>query len=1519
MSRRLSISTGVLAILLVYSLRLGAQQLTNCCSHDDHDHDADQHSLTFVQNQNQWHPSIKYAANLGAYNKAFVLEHGLAFQWIESTPEKHTHGFVDRVKLGSDPSLSLRGHKYTIEFAHSTVDSIEAIDQLPGYLNFMIGNDRSSWASRVGLYGSTRHHDLYRGIDMITYSADGNLKYDFVVTPDGNPADIVMDYHGVDGLSLDADGALVIATSVDTIREYIPIAYQMIKGRQVTVPCEYELSGQQVRFILRDGYNKHYDLVIDPTVVGATLSGSVNEDLYGHCATYDDAGNIYTGGIAFGVGFRTTDGAFDVNYTGIGVDMVFQKFTPDASSLIYGTYVGGSRRDFPHSMIVNSNQELCVLGSTESTDYPVTQRGVQQALAGGFDMAILRLSRDATGLVGSTYLGGRDTDGQSRIVVGRNYGEEFRGEIILDSNEDMLIATCSESFDFPTTEGTVQPDMNTGLDSRNGNGRQDAVVAKLSKELSQVIWSTYLGSRDMDTAYGLREAQDGTIYVTGIAGAVDFPDKGGGAMSWPGGRESAYVLGLSSDGSDILYSTFWGSNQADRAYFIDIDEDQNINILGQTDGDVMVTPGTYTTGAGGRQFISCFTRDLEEVVFSTVIDGDRRFDLDYGFVPVAFMVDLCNRIYFSGYYSVANLPTSPDAILDGVSDAFYLGVLNEGAASLNYGTYYGRADHVDGGTSRFDKGGVVYQGVCSCESQFSADRILNTTDNAFATTQSTRCDVGVFKLNFDLEVVTARASAEPGIAGCLPLTIDFTYTGQRADEFFWDFDDNGATSQERDPTYTFVEPGIYTVQLVAVSASTCNSQDTTYLEISVADADADVQTVVLCEGGAAVTLRSRVEADRYVWQDGSQQPAFVTDVPGIYWVETVVGECVVRDSFELVDEVQDIVSLPPDQNLCGITAYEILAGSLPSTALAWSTGAVGPSIVVTETGVYSVTATTAFGCQATDEIFVDFNGTPAVELGPDTLICDASAYVLDASVEGDVVYSWQDGSSDPQLVVATSGIYEVTVSSSSGCSGSQSIEVAFGASADVVLDDRVIECLEEEVTLTPVVAVGDVATYLWSTGEVVPDITVSQSGLYLLTVTSTTNCTTVDTVVVAISTFPEVDLGVDTTLCDGEELVLSVEVENADLMWSDGGTGDTYVAVESQTIYLTADRDGCVSEDSLLVVVNPTPSIEAQSTGISCADSCDASIVIDITAGSPTYVSSWAHGPSRESIFNLCPDTYTISVVNEFGCVGSEEFVILPSTPIEYDLAVVPVTCFGDANGSVQIVDIDGGVPPYTYQLDGLSATDLPEINGLSGGQYDLSIVDEAGCELYELIDIYEPAFFDVWAGNDTTVRLGDTITIDGRVEPLIDKTIQWSPERYLATPDSLSSINIPLTTTVYTLSVLDTVSGCLLEDDLIVRVDNSDRVVFPNIFSPNGDGSNEWFFVSTDNTVERGLWLRIYDRWGSLIMERLDYQTDDPLMGWDGTFRGQDAEQDVYVFATELLLKDGSTRVYTGDVTLVR
>ncbi|MFT5169007.1 MAG: hypothetical protein ACI8P3_004253 [Saprospiraceae bacterium] len=166
-----------------------------------------------------------------------------------------------------------------------------------------------------------------------------------------------------------------------------------------------------------------------------------------------------------------------------------------------------------------------------------------------------------------------------------------------------------------------------------------------------------------------------------------------------------------------------------------------------------------------------------------------------------------------------------------VGGTIYLGVLNPLASSLQFGTYYGNADHVDGGTSHYDKSGIIYQAVCSC----ATSGILNTLPGAFAETQTTFCDIGVFKIDFEINTVTAAAQVMPGTSGLAPFEVNFSFTGKNATEFLWDFNDGSATTSEMNPTHIFEEIGIYEVMLVARNETTCNMVDTSYLIIEVPD------------------------------------------------------------------------------------------------------------------------------------------------------------------------------------------------------------------------------------------------------------------------------------------------------------------------------------------------------------------------------------------------------------------------------------------------------------------------------------------------------------------------------------------------------------------------------------------------------------------------------------------------------------------------------------------------------------
>ena len=166
-------------------------------------------------------------------------------------------------------------------------------------------------------------------------------------------------------------------TSVRNLKEMRPVAYQLIQGQKVEVACKYVLRKSVLSYSFPKGFDPAYPLVIDPTLIFSTYTGSFSDN-WGFTATYDTTGNAYAGGIQWGdpvgLGYPTTAGAFDRTFNGGQSDVTIAKISPNGANLIYSTFLGGTNFDQPHSLIVGANDELIVMGRTASLNFP-TQNG----------------------------------------------------------------------------------------------------------------------------------------------------------------------------------------------------------------------------------------------------------------------------------------------------------------------------------------------------------------------------------------------------------------------------------------------------------------------------------------------------------------------------------------------------------------------------------------------------------------------------------------------------------------------------------------------------------------------------------------------------------------------------------------------------------------------------------------------------------------------------------------------------------------------------------------------------------------------------------------------------------------------------------------------------------------------------------------------------------------------------------------------------------------------------------------
>ncbi len=960
-----------------------------------HDHGHPTGPVDYVQNKGQWPQHVLYRTSVpGAV--AFLERNGVTWVKYEEAIYAWMH---DSHQLSPQEvaAKTWNGHAWRMTFVGGQLTpQVVAETRAQAYHNYFIGNEPSKWAGRVPLFGEVRYLEVWPGVDVRFHGNEGSMKYDVELAAGADHRSVLLGFEGLDGLYVDSDGDLVMHTSVGEVRELAPVSFYG-DGAKEAVPCRFVVNNGRVSFAFPQGYDHGRPLVIDPVLIASTLSGATGSSNYGHCATYDDAGNIYSGARNFGPSYPATVGAFQTTMGGGGTDISISKYSPDGSTLIYATYLGGSSGENPHSMVVSAGQELCMLGSTDSQNFPRTPTAFDNTLA-GTEITVTRFSADGASLVGSTFVGGSGADGLNYMFG--NYGETYRGEIFLDPAGNMLIASFTSSTDFPTTAGAFQTTL---------GGGQDGVVFSLPPACNTLLWSTYLGGSLGDNALGLRIGVDGDIVVTGQTESTNFPVTAGTYQTTLQGGRDGFVVRLAPGATAMQSGTFFGTSGADRPYFLDLDLDDEVWIYGQTDGTITIQPaGTYGQ-AGGPIFIAQLSQDLTAAPIQTTINSTGGWG--GGTTPVAFLVDVCDNVYISGYNSSSGLPTTPDALY--TTGSFYLAAFEPEMANILFGTYYG-GSHVDGGTSRFDKNGIVYQGVCSGGG-------FPTTTWAHATNQTIGWDIGVFKIDFGVAGVNA-AGASAINTGCAPISVDFS-NASSGDTWLWDFGDGSPEVEAFEPSHTYTVPGDYIVRLIAMDSLACNLADTVYFPITIGAQQPVAAALTWSQAADCTQLlvtaenQSTGEPLDHIWQmgDGTTYEAdditHVFTTPGTYDVMLIAFDptgCSQSDTVVVPITVEPI-SFEfdiPDMAKCDGVPVQLDAGAFPGDYI-WNTGATTSSIVVDEVGEYWVTISNTAGCVGTDtlEVFP----TPQYELAFEVMTCPGVKVPLNIPLDGAQSYTWGNG------------------------------------------------------------------------------------------------------------------------------------------------------------------------------------------------------------------------------------------------------------------------------------------------------------------------------------------------------------------------------------------------------------------------------------------------------------------------------------------------------------------------------
>ena len=1009
----------------------------------------------FVENGKQWPDQVAFKTDIPG-GQFYAEKDGFTVNLYDTEATSRVFAVHSGNGPGEAPPEYLQCHAYKVHFegVQPNTPPPDGRKAARGSYNFFLGDEPSRWSGGLKGYEEVYYEGLYPGIDLKLYRR-GSLKYDFIVQPGADPSLIQLRYEGVKPRNKPT-GELLLRTAVGEVIESRPFAYQINGSEIITVDCQYKLSRSGLSFELGD-YRKELPLIIDPELVFSTYSGSTANN-FGFSATYDAEGHLYAGSSIFGQGYPVTLGAYQSNWAGgsgagslTGTDIAITKFSLDGTDLVYSTYLGGSGDELPHSLIADEEGRLYVLGTTGSADFPTASGAVQSSFAGGAantltgvginytngcDMVITAFNPQGTALFGSTFVGGSENDGlNTASTLAFNYADEMRGEIEIDAEGNIVVGSSTLSNDFPVTSGAYQ--------SSNAGG-QDGVVFRLNPQLTELLASTYYGGSGDDAVYSIDIAEGGLL-IGGGTQSSNLPMAGTSFQSsYAGGPADGFMANLSHDMDALLAASYYGSSAYDQIYFVERDGSGFPHIYGQTTagGNTFISNADFGIPNSGM-LISKFSPDLSERLWSTVFgDGDNKPNLS----PSAFSVDICNRIYLSGWGGQVNtnpdagntngLPLTDDALQSSTDGSdFYFLVMEGDASGLNYASYLGgnqSAEHVDGGTSRFDRSGKIYQAVCAgCGGN---DDFPTFPENAWSSVNNSSCNLAVAKIDFDLPLVLADFSVE---TACLPAAVEFTNTsvsGSASTSFIWDFGD-GNSSLTPSPSHNYENPGVYEVSLVVWDPLSCNLGDTATLTIEVFPAlDLQVETEVFSCTDTSFTLTASTngQALDYIWAtdqslqnillQGSNDSVltFNSSVPTSLYILVTAGPCESAESIAIIPPPIASILLE-DTLLCSLdtlTAQAILLGAggfemiwwEPQEAIVAGQGSSEASFLSDSSFTITVSAISEFDCVALDSARVSVFPT-SLQAPPDTLTCDDGSIELVANSFGTAeIFLWSDQS-----------------------------------------------------------------------------------------------------------------------------------------------------------------------------------------------------------------------------------------------------------------------------------------------------------------------------------------------------------------------------------------------------------------------------------------------------------------------------------------------------------------------------
>jgi gliding motility-associated-like protein len=1188
-----------------------------------------------------------------------------------------------------DPDKTVLSHYsfWEIEFLRSN-QTAEIIPSGQRDRNISYFGPKQEEAIKIIEYENITYKNIYNGINLKFYnSSNKQLKYDFIVAPHANFADIQLKYNGIVKITKNKAGQLLVHTKAGIFKEDHPVAWQIIDNQKIEIAVEYEIIDETLSYKVGE-YNHNYELVIDPVYLDwSSYFYGEGKSAFSFAWTWvldidiDFNNHVYVTGMTTD-NFPYFPDAYDTSLAG-GYDAFICKMSQKGDSMLFFSYIGGASYEYSLNITVNQNEEPVISGITYSKDYPVT--------SGAFDVTtrncgsatcltgfVTKFNSTGTKLIYSTFLGGDQ--------VGSGWNIDWIRGMTMNAAGEVFVVGNTSASDFPVTSGAYQTSFKGGT-SASWYLQGDAFLTKIKADGSGLVFSTFIGGTSGDVAYDVILSSKEEVYVVGYTASGNFPTTPGAKLfnTYVNGPSDAFFIKFKPDGSNVLYAKMMGGSGDDVFEGLYINDRDELYVGGYSNSsDFYVSSNAYQkSNAGGYDFVIVkILSSGTNVLYSTYLGGSANeyiYNYPY-FSTIKIAANVREEAIICGITASTNFPITSDALQSsnktvswGFGGTLCIAKLSMYGDKLLYGSYYGGSRIEYPGGIRVKRTGcvtnIVFGGLTQSVDYPTSKGAFR--DSAKLYSNGFTYSGFVSKFRDTLKTDPIQLSLQDTIIEC-DKVIEIVDVFNQGADIKWS---HGPTTR----SLIIEKPGTYWVQ----ATYGCDTvRDTLHIMLEYSPTVPILPSDSLyCDVFNPLQLDARNDTIKrtYYWNTKENTQVISAKDTGLYIVEISTPNCGVKsDSIYLKLLKIPKVVLPQDSVFCDSVNLTLNA-VFPNQECnyRWNTNDSTPIIQVNKTGLYSVAVSNKCGL-AKDSILITKLLTPSTQLPIDTAYCNTFSVTLKTGrPNNEELYNWSELinsisiGSDDSVVISSRGLYKVEINNRCG-TAFDTINIDNWDTPILDFQDTIFVCDFASIPLV-IGKTNNDEKYKWSTTSVLNNETINSSGMYWAKITNLCG-SIIDSGLVVLKQKPLAQLPKDTIFCLNVNYLINADINDneARYYWNGSLGSKSKIITQSGKTHLRIENRCGISEDSFNIIVYSLPVVELGDEIVYCGAIQPTDFSVGTSNNGEQYL--WHNNLTTSQIQVVSAGLTKVSITNQ--CGTAEDSVNIRISPYpKIDLGTDTILC----------------------------------------------------------------------------------------------------------------------------------------------------------------------------------------------------------------------------------------------------